>query len=631
MRFKTGFLNLSKQDLHFFTYLYMMNIKHLLSGSLIISSLFGGQSFAQISQGGLPRSFSYSDILTPVPINTYASPDWKAQLRKESETSDEARFSSALVGGLVSAADFAFPRSGSFTSLKEGGMIWRGMISIEDAPSIALYFDQFELPKGVRMFVYNENRKQVAGAFDAGNNDASGKFAIDVVQGAKVFVELNIDAAVDPEAIKLHMDKAVVMYRGNEHLLQYISGEEQLIDQWDSQLNGRSSVCMINAICPLGNNYINNRKATIQTIQTSGNTASFCSGTLVNNTANTPENCKPLLLTAAHCEASGSLDTSAFSQILVRFNFERTTCDNSGTTNGLTMTGVRVRARSHLISTSVSQINGDFMVYELRQAVPEHYNAVLSGWNRSNTITQSLTSPKQFTGFHHPGGDNKKLSVSQDVSSRNGTGGGANANGNRWRVNITSGYVAGGSSGSGLFDGDGYLIGIASTAGEMNPPASCQVSGNGATVQAMSRINYQKLWHAWEYNVDGTADNRRVKPWLDPLNSGVMQLGAVTAQCTPISEAPVSIHNAGNDLDKAIELYPNPSTDGKFSIQCNLKEQGDLQVVLMDINGRIIKAQKFTNVKSGVMPVSAGALQSGLYLVKISSANAYTVKKLIVQ
>lgn len=608
-----------------------MNTKHFLSAALIAGSLWSGQSFGQISRGGLPRSFSYSGTLTPVQINTYANPDWKAQLRKERETADEARFSAPLVGGLASATDFAFPHSGSFTSLKEGGVIWRGMIRIDDAPSIALYFDRFELPKGVRMFVYNENRKQVAGAFDAANNDPSGKFAIDVVQGAKVFVELNIDAAVATDDIKLHIDKAVVMHRGNEHLLQYISGEEQLIDQWDNQLNGRSSVCMINAICPLGNNYINNRKATVQTIQISGNMASFCSGTLVNNTANTPENCKPLLLTAAHCEASGSLDTSDFDQLLVRFNFERTTCDNSGTTNGVTMTGVRVRARSHLISTSPSQINGDFMVYELRQAIPEHYNAILSGWNRSNTITQTLVSPKQFTGFHHPGGDNKKLSVSREVASRNSTTGGANANGNRWRVNIANGYVAGGSSGSGLFDGEGYLIGIASTAGEMNPPASCQVSGNGTEVAAMSRVNYQKLWHAWEYTVDGTGDNRRVKPWLDPVNSGVMQLGAVTAQCTAIPDAPVAIHNAGNDLDNAIELYPNPSADGKFSIQYNLKQQATLQVDLMDINGRVIKTQKLPNIKSGLMPVNAGHLQSGLYLLKISSENAYTVKKLVVQ
>lgn len=608
-----------------------MNTKHLLSGMLIACTLYGGQSFAQVSQGGLPRSFSHPGILTPVVSSSYANPDWKAQLLKENENNNTERFSSPLVGGLVSAADFGFPASGSFSSLPEGGLIWQGMIHIAEAPAIALYFDRFALPEGVRMFVYNENRKQVAGAFDATNNDPSGKFAIDVVQGAKVFVELNIDARVDPDAIKLHIDKALVMHRGNEHLLQYSLGQDQVIDQLDDQLNGRASVCMINAICPLGDNYANNRKATVQTIQQSGNFASLCSGTLVNNTANTPENCKPLLLTAAHCEASGSLDTSAFSQIMVRFNFERTTCDNTGITNGSTMTGVRVLSRSHLAGTSPSQINGDFMVYELRQTIPEAYEAVLSGWNRSNAISQTLTSPKQFTGFHHPNGDNKKLSVSQDVSSRNGTGGPSNPNGNRWRVNNINGYVAGGSSGSGLFDGDGYLIGIASTAGEINPPDSCRINSGGAEVMAMARVNYQKLWHAWEYSADGTADNRQVKPWLDPLNTGAMQLGAVTAQCAAIEGDPVAIPETGDDLDKSLALYPNPSKDGKFSIQFNLKQQEALQVVLMDVNGRIIRTQKLNHIKTGVVPVSSGQLAPGLYLVKISSATAHSVKKLLVQ
>lgn len=611
----------------------MMNTRNFISGALITCSLFSGQSFAQISHGGLPLSFRNTGIIAPVQVNNYTNPDWQAQLLKESQLSGEARFSSPLIGGLVSAADFGFPQSGSFTTLKDGTQIWQGLIRMEDAPAIALYFDRFQLPKGVQLFLYNENKQQVAGAFDATNNDASGRFAIDVIQGAQVFVELNIAPGVRLADIEMHIDKALVMHRGNEHLLQYTTVQEQTIDQLDGQLNGRSSVCMINAICPLGADYINNRKATVQTIQQSGNAASLCSGTMVNNTANTAENCKPLLLTAAHCEGSGSLDTNAFAQIMVRFNFERSTCDNSGTTDGATMTGVRIRSRAQLTGSSASQINGDFLVYELRQTIPQAYGAVLSGWNRSNSLTQTLTSPKQFTGFHHPGGDNKKLSVSQEISSRNSTGGGgANANGNRWRVNIASGYVAGGSSGSGLFDGDGYLIGIASTAGEINPPASCQINSNGEEVMAMSRVNYQKLWHAWEYSVDGTADNRRVKPWLDPVNSGVEQLRPLTAQCTEIGEElPTSIREADRYLDHAIELYPNPSRGEVFNVQVNLKQEEDLQVVLMDINGRILKEQKLHKVKSGLIPVSTGQLSAGLYMVKIVSSQAYTTKKLIVQ
>ncbi len=608
-----------------------MNIKHLLSGTFIISSLFCGQSFAQISQGGLPLSFSHTNNITPVVVHNYATPDWQAQLKADNDIAEEDRFSGPLVGGLVSAADFGFPQSGSFTSLKDGSLIWQGVIRVADAPSIALYFDRFELPKGVQLFVYNGNRKQVAGAFDARNNDVSGMFAIDVIQGEKVFVELNIDAGIALGDIKMHIDKAVVMHRGNEHLRQYITGEDQLIDQLDNQLNGRSSVCMINAICPLGDNYANNRKATVQTIQQSGNFASFCSGTLVNNTANTPENCKPLLLTAAHCEASGTLDTSAFSQIMVRFNFERTTCDNTGITNGSTMTGVRVRSRSHLAGTSPNQINGDFMIYELRQAIPAAYGAVLSGWNRSNSITQTLTSPQQFTGFHHPGGDNKKLSVSQQISSRGSTGGGGNnPNGNRWRVNITNGYVAGGSSGSGLFDGEGYLIGIASTAGEINPPASCQVNSNGDEVMAMSRVNYQKLWHAWEYTMDGTADNRRAKPWLDPINSGVEQLGPWTTQCVEkeIEEPTAIIRN--NDLDKAIELYPNPSVDGRVSLQYNLKNAQHLQIAIIDLNGSVVREHRINNALSGVQSLNLQSLANGLYIIKITGAENFTTKKLMI-
>lgn len=588
-------------------------------------------AYAQISQGGLPVSMQQSVVGMHIPETTAANPDWAAYLQKEKQMSGAALFSSPLTAGLLAPIDFRFPQSGRLVPMEDGSTVWQGLIKIENAPSIGLYLEQFELPKGVKMFLSNNNKKQILGAFDYRNNDASGKFAIDVLQGDGVFVELNIEAGVDLEAIKIYADQAFVMHRGIEHLKQFVTLTEQTIDQYDNQFNGRSSICTINAICPQGTDYADSRKATIQTVYRYSNSVGLCSGTLINTTGNTAESCQPLILTAAHCENTGTLNNASFSQTMVRFNFERATCDDTSATNGTTMTGVNIHARANITGSSASSVNGDFMLLELRNPIPASYGVVLAGWNRSNSIVQTETSPRKFIGFHHPAGDNKKLSTAQQISSRGTQGGGQNPNGSRWRINFSVGYAAGGSSGSGLFDGDGHLIGIASTGIEVNSD-SCKVNAAGEDVQAMRTINYNKLWHGWEYTVDGTADNRRVKPWLDPLGTGVEQLDALS-NCVSETSTSTSNPNSITDLNKAlsaaISLSPNPSFDGNVRLHYNLKAATQLKIQITDVNGRIVYTNATGKVQSGATLLDLKGLNNGMYFVKIETENSATVKKLM--
>ncbi|MBL7706245.1 MAG: T9SS type A sorting domain-containing protein [Taibaiella sp.] len=587
----------------------------------ILCSLFGLilhltmlRGNAQVSQGGLPLSLQESIDGISIPVSYYLAPDWEAQLAKEHSLPAETTFFRSLVGGLIVATDFGFPQSGSFSSAKDGSMVWQGIIHIDNAPAIGLLFDQFHLPKGVKLYLANGSKKQVAGAFDSQNNDISGKFAIDVVQGSDVWIELNIAPGVVPDDIFLHIDRAMVMHRGIEHLAQY-SGY-QPIDQMDDDLNGQSSVCTINAICPQGAGYAANRKATVQTVQPVGNLVELCSGTLVNNTANTLESCKPLLLTAGHCEGTGSMNSDDFAQVMVRFNFERSTCDYSGATNGVTMTGVYIRARS--VFNGSFPIN-DFMVYELRQAIPASYDVVLSGWNKSDTVQQSVVLPEKFIGFHHPAGDNKKLSTSQQISGSGGF----------WNVNFEEGYASGGSSGSGLFDGDGLLIGIASFAGGPVQD-SCRFNALNEEVWTTNGILYQKLSYSWEYMPQETAANRRLKPWLDPLNTGVTQLGALSGCISTSTGAPSNIEKGNDEFGAALSVFPNPSIDGLISLRYNLKKVGQLQISVIDLNGKIVFKHTIINALFGVQSLNMQSLANGMYMVKIAGTTGFTTKKLMI-
>src|SRR5690606_2486304 len=140
-----------------------------------------------------------------------------------------------------------------------------------------------------------------------------------------------------------------------------------------------------------------------------------------------------------------------------------------------------------------------------------------AGWNRQPNIATTVLAPQKFIGFHHPYGDNKKLSTSQSIESLSWPSDLPDANGTRWFQQTTEGYAGPGSSGSGLFDGNGRLIGIASTASiSEDVPINCFFNADMDTGYAMDVIWYDKLSHGWNYSTNGPADNRKIQPWLDP-------------------------------------------------------------------------------------------------------------------
>ncbi|RQO31209.1 hypothetical protein DBR32_04365 [Taibaiella sp. KBW10] len=588
------------------------------------------QSSAQISKGGIPLSFQHKIEYNTIPLSTYNNPDWEAYLTTEKEHVD---FTRPYLAGLYAATDFGFPQSGQLITLDNGKRVWRAQIAVQDAPAIGLMYDRFQLPKGVSLYLSNENQKQVLGAFDNSNNDPSGVFITDAIQGSIVNVELDIDAGVALNTIQLHIDKAIVFHRAIEHLAQYTTaaGTQTIATAIDSALLGSSSVCMINAICPQGANYVINKKAAVQTLLPVTGGVSLCSGTLLNNTGNGIGACSnAYILTASHCEATGSLNNATFNQMMIRFNFEKSGCTSTEVPTAQTIVGVNVIARSSYSSSmSTSSIKGDFMLYQLRQTVPASYNATLSGWNNSAGIATTTSEPKKFIGFHHPAGDAKKLSYTYDIES---TELGNNPTNTHWGMMLDGGYVAGGSSGSGLVNPEGSLIGIASVAGEVNPPSSCKVNAKGQTtdVNAMKFVTYSKFSYDWDYALDGAGANRKLKSWLDPNNSGVSTLGALNAaNCAATSGTGINMKD--DELSNNITVFPNPNTDGQVKIQYNLKSTADLQIMVYDVTGKVVYHSLLPKALNGTAQLGLQHLSNGMYVVKLSTETGFATKKIMIQ
>lgn len=585
---------------------------------------------AQLSEGGLPAS-----RLQPgqngqqyVPTATCALPDWNKAIKESEQAEANGRQQPYLVA-LFAQSDISFPASGTLVKAADGGQIWRAAVRISGAKAIGLYYDRFKLPKGVRMFLSNASGNQVLGAFTQQNNAPSGAFATEAVQGDMVQIELDIAPGVNISDIDLHINRPAVYFRGIENLAAYAYPELGEIDAIDTALSGSSSVCMINAACPLGVNYQAQRRATFQTlIPVGGQGVAACSATMINAVGNTPGNCKQYYLTATHCDQENGTTNSHFDQVILRFNFERSACNATAVPSSNTITGANFIARANYDENApATDIKGDFLLMELRQAIPASWNVTLSGWNNNAGISRTVAAPKKFIGFHHPNGDVKKVSSAQamestplDPSFPQET---------HWGMFLDSGLVSTGSSGSGLFDGDGYLIGVASVAGPQGLPASCNRTAAGQAVTGTANVVlYSKFSYVWDYTIDGNANNRKLKPWLDAANSGAVTINPVKSNCSPLDNS-TGISVSDNRLDEAISLYPNPSTTGKVNIQLNLKEASDMSFNVYDLSGKQVKSFRISHVQTGAYSLDLGGLPNGMYLIKCSDGYSVAAKKVM--
>lgn len=362
---------------------------------------------------------------------------------------------------------------------------------------------------------------------EAGDTDDARTYYSPVVDGTTVVAEIELPPGVDPLDVSLAMPKL-------SHLVTSASSA------FSTPTNiGQSAPCEIDAMCSGPTNQMN---AVAEMIFSDAGGSYLCTGTLLADQDSSTN--YPYFLTANHC-----INTQTAASSLVTFWFYRSTFCNSGTPGAYQQLTGGATLLYHSQSTDPTYTDTSFM--QLANTPPQ--GTYYAGWYANSPTGVGAT----VTGLHHPVGDLLKISG----GSVNGyTACGAPVNGSFscsatsssassaygfYEIPWSSGITEPGSSGSGLFNSSGYVVGQLYGGG-----GNCTTGGDDA------------------YGRFDLAYNNALKTWLSPplaLNISKSGTGTGTVTSSPGAISCGSTCSATFAFGSSVSLAAAPSAGSTFT------------------------------------------------------------------
>lgn len=429
--------------------------------------------FPQISQGGIPYSWSRRSIKTPSCI---LLPHFEQKGNKLQNTSKNGGFLFAKVIDVQIDNN----KNGTWNVLPNGDKIWQVAIKSEGAYSLNFTFSKFIIPYGAEVFVFSPDKRELLGAFTAENMKSWQGLSVAPIKGDELIIEYYEPQNADFQGI-------LEINRMGHDMVDIFSNKDGYF--------GRSGACNIDINCSEGKDWQKEKRAVCRLIV---NNDILCTGTLINTTENDET---PYILTANHCVSSKELAQKT----VFYFNYESSHCNDKDGDDSQTVSG------AELVATKNNN-NGylDFSLLKLSKKVPKNYKPYFAGWYVGRKIAKNTAC------IHHPEGDVKKISLSEEapeVTSYEGTNYDKNT---FWLVKKWHyGTTEQGSSGSPLFNEKHQIIGI--------------LSGGYANCNLPEKDIYQMLSMAYDKY---KKDSLQLKKWLNPNILPIMEMQAFGYQDT---------------------------------------------------------------------------------------------------
>ncbi len=354
-----------------------------------------------------------------------------------------------------------------------GNRIFCLKVKARRATSLSLEFENFYLPQGAEMYLYNAAGTMLTGPVTSQENRPSGAWGSDVYTDDAVVIEVKV-----PEEMVSQFSARIVNVGYGFRELPSASSRF-----------GDAGSCNVNAVCPLGNGWDFEQRSVALILDSKGGS---WTGTLINNTCN---NGVPYLLTASHAATLASSQPIGKWRFIFQYKSSTCTPQQDGSMH-LLFNGAKLRANSSW---------SDFALVELDQTPPQNSGITYAGWDR-----RGIASPNA-TCFHHPLGDVMKVSYDADPVVRTAYPG---TTGNVfWQTNWNQGVTEEGSSGSSLFNNEHNIIG--------------QLRGGYSYCGGNDLRDY---YGAFDVSWAGSGTPAtRLMDWLDPLNTNAMVLQGIAS------------------------------------------------------------------------------------------------------
>lgn len=520
---------------------------------------------SQINVGGVPYGLRMGLDRVSVPTVHSAAFDAEAAAAKDAQRA--AAHLLPLYGRSL-AVNADLQNSGTWMDLPNGDRLWRLRVVTDGALANELYFEDFYLPGGALLHIYDEHGEQLIGGFTSANNRASGLFASAQLIGESCILEY-----YEPQAVA-----------GQGHFrIATVGHAYRFINTGSAKA---AEACEVDINCSEGASWTAQRDGVVRISVTNPDGQGWCSGSLVNNLA---QDCKSYFLTANHCaisEQDGTMATAAmFEQWKFYFNYQRPNCGTGTAFANHSVTGCVLRGNSN---DNGGDSGSDYVLVEGDDAIPDNYTPYWCGWDATGSATSNGVC------IHHPNGDEKKISsfTSTPVSSTWWT-----VPGTHWRVSWVAtanghGVTEGGSSGSPLFNSSHRIIGTLTGGG-----SECSTPNN--------QDFFGKVSYHWQSDPGSTNDH--LKHWLDPNSTGTLSMDGSYGPCGTLGVADKAEVEAPG-------LYPNPAMDNVTIVFP--EGLGPVQRVdVMDVTGRLVRS--FTPLTSGRTTLDVTGWSVGTYLVRL--------------
>lgn len=417
--------------------------------------------------------------------------------------------------GVATYTDITPANSGAWKTLSNGDRVWQLHVKMSGAEALSFLFSTMKIYDNTTLDVFGNDGNRLHATFTKADVLDHFQQNMALCFGEEMTLQLKEPAGSRPSEI--HLEQIMYGYRdtGNPNV------EKDF---------GDSDNCEINVNCsPVGDNWQEEKRGVARILVVEGGSQGWCSGSLVNNTA---QDCKPYFLTALHCGVNAT--TNNFNNWRFYFRYEAPSCNNPVTQGQLANNFI-----TGCVKMSSSNDNGgtngsDYLLVQLGSLANEativntlkgaSFNAYWNGWDANNTSTTG------GAGIHHPAGDIKKISTFNGATTSTFWQGGSPGNTHwvmSWSANANGhGVTEGGSSGSPLFNNSGRIIGT--------------LTGGSSYCNALTSPDvYGKMSFHWTSN--GAPANEQLKTHLDPGNTGALVLNGSADPCNAVTPtAPVA-------------------------------------------------------------------------------------------